>query len=207
MIRKYIYKAASHSYGWLVKTLYGKHIGTQGKMVCDPGVKLLLEKGSTINLGERLTFNGNSVVRNGRTSILRMGKNAELTAKRSSFFYGADIIIFDNAKMKIGNSFINNDCIVRCHQAITIGDECAISHGFTIMDSDAHKLNGTVNTAPVVIEDHVWIGSHVTVLPGVHIGEGAVIAAGAVVTYDVPPRCLAGGVPAKVIRENIEWEA
>ena len=51
----------------------------------------------------------------------------------------------------------------------------------------------------------MWRGMNVTILKGVHIGTGAVIAAGAVVTKDIPAGCLAAGVPAKVIRENISW--
>ena len=74
------------------------------------------------------------------------------------------------------------------------------------MDSDAHALNGSRNTNPVHIGNHVWIGTRVTILNGVTIGDGAVIAAGALVTQDVPAGCLAGGIPAKVIKENVEWE-
>ncbi len=59
----------------------------------------------------------------------------------------------------------------------------------------------------MVIENHVWIGCGCTILKGVVIGEGAVIAAGSVVTKSVPPRALAAGNPAKVIRENVTWEA
>ena len=55
---------------------------------------------------------------------------------------------------------------------------------------------------PVVVEDHAWIASHATVLPGVRIGRGAVVAAGSVVTTDVAPYALVGGVPARFIRER-----
>ena len=59
-------------------------------------------------------------------------------------------------------------------------------------------------TKPVIIKDNVWIGLGATILKGVTIGEGAIIAAGAVVNKDVPPHTLVGGVPAKVIRENVK---
>ena len=61
-------------------------------------------------------------------------------------------------------------------------------------------------TQPVFIGNHVWIGTNVTILKGVTIGDGAIIAAGSVVTKSVPSKCLAAGVPAKVIKENVEWK-
>ena len=63
-----------------------------------------------------------------------------------------------------------------------------------------------VYRAPIVIGDHVWIGTNAIVLKGVTIGDGAVIAAGAVVTRDVPAHSLAAGVPARVIRSDVHWE-
>ena len=54
--------------------------------------------------------------------------------------------------------------------------------------------------------DKVWIATNAMILPGVTIGDGAIVAAGAVVTKDVPPRCMVAGVPAKVIKENVEWK-
>ena len=70
----------------------------------------------------------------------------------------------------------------------------------SIMDSDMHPvLTEELVNKPVTIEDNVWIGCHVVVLKGVTIGTGSLIAAGSVVTKDVPPYSIAGGIPAKVI--------
>lgn len=74
------------------------------------------------------------------------------------------------------------------------------------MDSDAHELNGERNTKPIHIGNHVWIGTRVTILSGVNVGNGAVIAAGALVTKDVPAGALVGGIPAKIIKEKVEWQ-
>lgn len=77
-----------------------------------------------------------------------------------------------------------------------------------IRDSDNHsiKKEGYKKTKPIRIGNHVWIGLRATILKCVTIGDGAVIAAGAVVTKDVPPKSLVGGVPARVISTNVEWE-
>lgn len=66
---------------------------------------------------------------------------------------------------------------------------------------------GYINRKSVMIGDHVWIGENCMILKGVSIGAGSVIAAGSLVTKDIPARSLAMGRPAKVVRENIEWEA
>ena len=63
-----------------------------------------------------------------------------------------------------------------------------------------------VRNGGVRIGDKVWIATNAMILPGVTIGDGAIVAAGAVVTKDVPPRCMVAGVPAKVIKENVEWK-
>ena len=76
-----------------------------------------------------------------------------------------------------------------------------------IRDSNNHTIayEGYVKDAPVVICDKVWIGARATILCGVTIGEGSVVAAGSVVAKDVPAYCLVGGVPAKILKTDIEW--
>ncbi len=185
-----------------------RHINGKGKLVTTSDVFLKLNKSSVLKLGGNLVLGDNSLGKNNRSSILRMDDGTELITEGSfSFYYGADIILFKGAKLKLGKGgFINSDCKIRCHESITIGDHCAISHDFTIMDSDAHKINGVKSIKPIVIGNHVWIGTRVTVLKGVNVGDGAIIAAGAVVTKDVPANTMVAGVPAKVIKENVHWE-
>ena len=89
---------------------------------------------------------------------------------------------------------------------ISIGNHVAIGH-HTVLITTGHEIGtalhrcGTVRCAPVVIEDGCWLGACVTVLPGVTIHRGSVVAAGAVVTSDVAPNTLVGGVPARRIRD------
>lgn len=104
------------------------------------------------------------------------------------------------------NVFINTGCSFQDRGGITIGDGAQIgmnvtiatlNHGFDL------KTRNTTFAGPVVIGKNVWIGSSVTIVPGVTIGDNSVIAAGAVVVKDIPCNVVAGGCPAKVIR-NID---
>lgn len=113
-----------------------------------------------------------------------------------------------NAVLHIGNyvSF-GNRTQLHCGNYIEIGDNTIISWDCCIMDRDYHVFNSDYEkTRPVIIGKHVRIGCHVIVLKGVHIGDGAVIAAGSVVINDVPPQCLVGGNPARIIKEHINWK-
>lgn len=100
-----------------------------------------------------------------------------------------------------------NKIIAKEH--VFIGKNTQVAFGATICDHDFHKTytddKANIETAPVHIGENVWIGMNATVLKGVTIGEGAVVAAGALVTRDVPARCLVGGVPAKVIKEGVDF--
>lgn len=105
------------------------------------------------------------------------------------------------------HSIINSFCLLDGRGGkLIIGDNVDIARETNIFTME-HAPNSPTHAsrgADVTIDDHVWIASRVTILPGVHIGRGAVIACGAVVTKDVPELAIVGGVPAKVIgkREN-----
>lgn len=142
-------------------------------------------------------------------SLLFMGRDAHLEVSGEFKIYsGSRLYINEGATLKLGSGYINSNLNLSCFQQITIGHDVAISEGVTIRDSDDHSMLPArqPRTQPIVIGNKVWIGMNATILKGVHIGDGAVIAAGAVVTKDVPANCLAGGVPAKVIKEDIQWE-
>ncbi|MGF6990231.1 acetyltransferase-like isoleucine patch superfamily enzyme [Lachnospiraceae bacterium PM6-15] len=99
--------------------------------------------------------------------------------------------------------FINSGCHFQDQGGITIGNDVLIGHNVVLatlnhgMTPDKRK---DLHPAPINIEDNVWIGANVTVLSGVTIGENAIVAAGAVVTKDVPSGVIVGGVPANVIK-------
>lgn len=204
IIKKILNKIILRTKSFLFIIFHKKNI--EGKIYLKGKNYFKFGKNAKIKSRNILLLGNDSIKYNSRPSLIRIDDNAVLINDDSEIYYGADIILFKNSTLKIGNSFINSNCKIRCHKSITIGDDCAISHDFTIMDSDAHSLNGDKHTKPVIIENHVWIGTRVTILSGVTVGEGAVIAAGSIVTKDVPAYTLVGGNPAKVIKENIEWK-
>lgn len=105
-------------------------------------------------------------------------------------------------QVRIGrNSRINRDCTLDLRSGLTIGDNVSVSPEVMILGGTHNPNDPKFDPVPgeVVIEDHVWIGTRAMILPGVTVGRGAVIAAGSVVTKDVAPLTIVGGVPAKPI--------
>lgn len=106
--------------------------------------------------------------------------------------------------IKIGKDvFVNSGCCFQDQGGVTLGDGCLVGHNvvFATLDHDKRPgRRGDMTAAPIVVGKDVWIGAHATILKGVTIGDGAIIAAGAVVTRDVPPNTIAAGVPARVVK-------
>ncbi|MGN1156310.1 MAG: acyltransferase [Agathobacter sp.] len=115
----------------------------------------------------------------------------------------------NGGRLTIGKDvFFNHNASITCANMISIGNQCKFANNLVIVDHD-HAIGpeGALSelvTKPIVIEDRVWCGANVTITKGVHIGTGAVVAAGAVVTKDVPAYSIVAGVPAKVIRDMKE---
>jgi acetyltransferase-like isoleucine patch superfamily enzyme len=103
-------------------------------------------------------------------------------------------------------AFVNWDTKLLAEERISIGAGCSISWNVSIMDSDFHSIDGKLRAAPIEIGERVLICAHAAVLKGVTIGDGAVVAAGSVVTADVPAATLVAGVPATVRRESVTWQ-
>ena len=101
--------------------------------------------------------------------------------------------------------FIGYHCMFTGHGAIDIADQVMIANKVNLVTAghpvELERRRAYITAEPITIERNVWIGTAATILPGVHVGADAVVAAGAVVTHDVPPATLVAGVPAKVIRD------
>lgn len=159
----------------------------------------------SLTIGGRLRLGKGVVIRSQRT---KGGKYADLQViTEGANTIGSGTIIQGSGDIYLGaRSFIGPYCSIGCYQEIRIGQNVMIAQAVAIQDND-HTFDrrdipmvqqGLV-CAPVEISDDVWIGHGAVVLKGVRIGPGAIVAAGAVVTRDVGPYEIVGGVPAKVI--------
>jgi len=117
----------------------------------------------------------------------------------------AKIFVDKGAVLKVGTNSRINGVHISASYRVEIGKNVRMAPYTIIIDNDFHKVDDHFSDGgarkPIIIEDDVWITMNCMIMKGVHIGRGAVIAAGAVVTKDVPAYSVAGGVPAKVIRK------
>ncbi|MFT7587658.1 MAG: serine acetyltransferase [Cellvibrionaceae bacterium] len=152
-------------------------------------------------LGRKVRVNGKPII-NSHGQII-IADRCRLVATMGGLELGAGT----DGTLEIGEStFINYGTSIVAMQHVRIGKDCNIGTYCMIMDNDFHRLeperrNERPKSEPIIIGDNVWLGGKVIVLKGVTIGDGSVIAAGSIVTKDIPARSLAAGSPARVIRQ------
>lgn len=143
---------------------------------------------------------GNLIIKGGLPfpSIENHGGRIEIG--NCGLFNGVRFECWRGALIRIGSgTYLNRGTEIVAARSVTIGRDCMIARDVIVMDTDQHALPGRgLQVAPVDIGDRVWIGARAIVLKGVHIGDDAIVAAGAVVTRDVPPHGIAAGVPARI---------
>lgn len=189
-----------------------------GKIKVEPNVVLDIHPSAKVNICADLTLGRSEIKGLYYPTALKMEAGTELTILRGPLTRygntayllrsGACIEIVNNGKLTIGQGASNVNLTIMCAKEITIGNGVRIGRNVSIRDyNGVHVIiNDTYrNYAPIHIGDHCWLCTGCTIMPGVTIGEGSIIAANAIVTKDVPPHSLVGGSPAKVLKENIEW--
>ena len=177
---------------------------------------------SYISLGKDASVNipkGRLLIGDSDTPTKRRFQSTELILDDGAkMMCAGDLILYEGVKVRISknakctfghHTYLNRSATIDCTQEVHIGDYCAISDNVQILDSDFHTITHEGKTSekskPIHIGNRVWIGRSAIILKGVTIGDGAIIGAGSIVTKSIPPRCLAVGNPARVIKENVEW--
>lgn len=178
------------------------HINKNADFIKDKSANIIVN--TRLGIGRVIGYTGNL-----KTTFI-MEKNATLSVLGKFYFYtGCKVVIRENAKLILGNgSFINVDSKIYCKEKIEIGEDTFIGEEVIIRDTDEHSVirKNYKNTKPIKIGNHVWIGMRSMILKGVTIGDGVIIAAGSIVTKDIPNNCLVAGNPARIIKRNIDWK-
>jgi acetyltransferase-like isoleucine patch superfamily enzyme len=144
-------------------------------------------------------------------AAIHLGRGATLSVEGTVLIRkAARVFVHDGAHLEMhSGSGVADYTTVTCFDHIVFHEGSGTSWYCNVLDTNGHVVvvdgDPKPATAPIVFRPKALIGSFVTVLPGVTIGEGSLVAAGSVVTKDVPPHSLAGGNPAKVLSEDVTW--
>ena len=138
-----------------------------------------------------------------RTCGIRIGKNVKICSS-VTILGDSDISIGDN--VWIGHeTMIIASAPISIAANVNIAPRCYIGTGTHEIDLAAPSVAGKGKSCPITISEGVWCCTHVVILPGITIEKSSIVAAGAVVTHNVPPRQLWGGIPARFIRSLVEY--
>jgi acetyltransferase-like isoleucine patch superfamily enzyme len=163
-----------------------------------PALNARLRLRRATSLGRRITLRGRPHVVNEGT--MTFGDRVRLVSTVATL----ELVTLPGGHLEVGNNvFINYGSSLVSSAHLKIGDDCLIGTHVMVMDCDFHRVEDKAwdtTGQPIILEDRVWLGNRCMVLKGVRIGHDAVVAAGSVVTRDVPPRSVVAGVPARVVR-------
>lgn len=154
-------------------------------------------------------------LRNKAAAAVKFGKHC-------SVYSGCSFAVGKNGTCTVGDFTLLNGAIIMAEEKVQIGSYCMVSWNVGIADGDFHPLEPAqriidaqaiapflegrpprphLKTAPVILEDNVWIGMNATILKGVTIGKNSVVAAGSVVTKSIPPNVVVAGNPGVIVKE------
>ena len=144
-------------------------------------------------------------------SVVRVRPGARFVVDGTVSLQRGVRIVVDGGELRIGHGTnVNGLTKILVAESVRIGAECTLSWDVQILDNDFHAITVDGVERPsagrVLIGDKVWIGTRAVILKGVEIGDGAVVAAGAVVSRDVPPGTIVAGMPAKVVGKVDGWK-
>lgn len=162
-----------------------------------------------------IRFRGVVLLEKSSKSTISIGKNVTLRSSNLGYHLNMHSPIklsTDNgAKISIGSNSRLNGCCIHASNEIIIGNNCLVAANTQIIDNNGHNISfddveNRINTYGIAksirIGHNVWIGANCFILPGITVGNGSIVAAGSIVTKDVPPMSIVGGNPAKLIKKT-----
>lgn len=167
-----------------------------------------IDNNARVKLNAPLHTGIKQVKRSRMETRILVEKDAVLQVDGSfTVFANSYIRVAPKGKLILHGGFINENVQITAGDVVEIGSDFTCGRDVVIRSYDGHTIEqeGYKISEPIKIGNHVWVGQGATILKGVTIGDGAILAAGTLVTKDVPAHCIVGGVPAKVIRENVKW--
>jgi len=187
------------------------NIRKQGWLITTPHSVLEIHKRAKIDCKGTLYLGMKRIKKSRLESRLLVDPGGEIVVNGDFIFgYGSDIEVFKNAKLILNeNGATNISTTIICAERIEIGKHVRMGRNVTIRDTNGNHflaLQGYKPSRPVTIGDHVWLCEGCTILPGVKIGDGAIIGACSTVVSNVPANAIVMGNPAKVVDENILWK-
>lgn len=189
--------------GWIFKTFLtsGKlKIGTNFR--CDTFPHVLITQDAKIEIGNDVTFRRDVELRAHNDAILRIGNNCRIDR-------GVRLLSANDAELYLADGTrIGLYTVVNGGDSVTVGRNSLIS-GFAYLQTSMHRHESQeliqdqgYDHAPITLGHDVWIGTHAVIMPGIQLGDGAIVGSNAVVTKSVKAGSIVGGVPAKVIKER-----
>lgn len=196
----------------LIKILNGKGI------IVTPSTVVRISKSATVKINGLFRLGNKKMKQSKLETRLLIEDNSKFIVDNDFFFgYGSDIEVFKGAELHIKGRGDGIDAIpgsncnttIICAKNIQIGNDVMIGRNVTIRDNNGgHYMNlpGYKESRPVIIGDKVWLCEGCTIMPGVKIGDGAIIGAGSIVYSSVPPNTMVSGNPAKIVEKNVLWK-
>lgn len=184
-----------------------RHIWIGSRTVLDGAQRITVREGGALRIG--LGSFGLSSEHD--TSVVRVREGASLHCAGVVSLQRGIRVVVDAGCLTIGHGTNINGVGTKilCARGITLGEFCTLSWDVQLLDHDFHAITvdgvQQPSAAPITIGNRVWVGTRAVILKGVTVGDGAVIAAGAVVTKDVPAGAVVGGMPAAVIGHADSW--
>lgn len=178
-----------------------------GYLFPSPYSVISIAKGANMIFNNKLYFGFKKFRKSKLESRLLVEAGGKLQINGDSILsYGADIEVFKNGELIINGIGANINCTIICAEKIVLGKSILIGRNVTIRDNNGGHyiaLQGYKDSRPVIIGDRAWLGEGCTIMPGVKIGEGAIIAAHSLVISNVPANSIVVGNPAKVVDTNV----